>query len=311
VRPLERFLAFLRAERGASTHTIRAYRGDLEALEIALADQDTDLVEARLSQLRGHLARLSRKAPAPSTTRRRLAAYRTFFRWALREELVEASPAERLAGPRAQQRVPRFLDLPEVLDLVEKPVQEGALGLRNRALLELAYGAGLRVSELAGLDRGDIDLREGLVHVRSGKGGKQRLVPFGPPAAEALAEWMESSSGEALFLNHRGGRLSTRSMYRIVRNSGVKNGLTDVHPHALRHTCATHMLAGGADLRAIQEQLGHASLSTTQRYAHVSPQQLVDVYRAAHPRASGGEPGGDGAPIPVSSSSSSKIKSDS
>jgi integrase/recombinase XerC len=287
VQPLERFLAFLRAERGASPHTLRAYRGDLEALEKVLADQGTDLLEASLSQLRGHLARLARKAPAPSTTRRRLAAYRTFYRWALREELLETSPAERLAGPRIQQRVPRFLDLPEVLDLVERPVQDGSLGLRNRALLELAYGAGLRVSELAALDRADIDLREGLVDVRYGKGRKQRLVPFGPPAAEALAQWMQTSAGKALFLNHQGGRLSTRSIYRIVRDSGVKHGLTDVHPHALRHTCATHMLAGGADLRAIQEQLGHASLATTQRYAHVSPQQLVDVYRAAHPRASG------------------------
>jgi integrase/recombinase XerC len=311
VKPLERFLAFLRAERGASPHTLRAYRGDLEALENVLGEQGTDLLEASLSQLRGHLARLARKAPAPSTTRRRLAAYRTFYRWALREELVEASPAERLAGPRMQQRVPRFLDLPEVLDLVEKPVQEGSLGMRNRALLELAYGAGLRVSELAGLDRADIDLREGMVDVRSGKGGKQRLVPFGPPAADALAQWMDASSGEALFLNHKGGRLSTRSIYRIVRDSGVKNGLTDVHPHALRHTCATHMLAGGADLRAIQEQLGHASLSTTQRYAHVSPQQLVDVYRAAHPRASSGSDGTGAKLNPAALASSSKIKSDS
>jgi integrase/recombinase XerC len=311
VKPLERFFAFLRAERGASPHTIRAYRGDLEALENVLAEQGTDLLEASLSQLRGHLARLARKAPAPSTTRRRLAAYRTFYRWALREELVETSPAERLAGPRVQQRVPRFLDLPEVLDLVEKPVQEGSLGMRNRALLELAYGAGLRVSELAGLDRSDIDLREGLVDVRSGKGGKQRLVPFGPPAADALAQWMESVSGEALFLNHKGGRLSTRSIYRIVRDSGVKNGLTDVHPHALRHTCATHMLAGGADLRAIQEQLGHASLSTTQRYAHVSPQQLVDVYRAAHPRASGASDGAGTGSDSAHPKSGSKLEPDS
>jgi len=217
-----------------------------------------------------------------------LAAYRTFYRWALREGFLEASPAERLASPKSAHRVPRFLDLPEVLDVVERPVQEGWLQLRNKALLELAYGAGLRVSELADLNRADVDLVERLVDVRSGKGRKQRLVPFGPPAADALSAWIQSSSGEheALFLNYRGQRLSVRSMHRIVRDSGVKNGLSDVHPHALRHTCATHMLAGGADLRAIQEQLGHASLSTTQRYAHVSAQQLVDVYRSSHPRAS-------------------------
>jgi len=292
---IQQFLKYLRAERGASPHTLRAYRRDLERLADDLAEQGTGLVEARLGQIRSHLARLARRAPAPSTTRRRLAAYRTFYRWALREGLLEASPAERLASPKSTHRVPRFLDLPEVLDMVEQPIQEGWLQLRNRALLELAYGAGLRVSELAALDRADIDLRERLVDVKSGKGRKQRLVPFGPPAAEVLSSWMEAScSGQkALFLNYRGERLSVRSMHRIVRESGVKNGISDVHPHALRHTCATHMLAGGADLRAIQEQLGHASLSTTQRYAHVSAQQLVDVYRASHPRASSIETASD------------------
>jgi integrase/recombinase XerC len=284
---IQQFLKYLRVERGASPHTLRAYRRDLERLAVDLDEQGTNLLEARLGQIRSHLARLARRAPAPSTTRRRLAAYRTFYRWALREELLESSPAARLSSPSSVQRVPRFLDLPEVVDLVEKPIQEGWLQLRNRALLELAYGAGLRVSELAALDRVDIDLKERLVDVRSGKGRKQRLVPFGPPAAEVLASWMHASRGEnkALFLNYRGERLSVRTMHRVVRDSGVKNGLSDVHPHALRHTCATHMLAGGADLRAIQEQLGHASLSTTQRYAHVSAQQLIDVYRAAHPRA--------------------------
>ena len=285
---IQQFLEYLRAERGVSPHTLRAYRRDLERLAADLSEQGSSLLEARIGQIRSHLARLARRAPAPSTTRRRLAAYRTFYRWALREGFLEASPAERLASPKSAHRVPRFLDLPEVLDVVERPVQEGWLQLRNKALLELAYGAGLRVSELADLNRADVDLVERLVDVRSGKGRKQRLVPFGPPAADALSAWIQSSSGEheALFLNYRGQRLSVRSMHRIVRDSGVKNGLSDVHPHALRHTCATHMLAGGADLRAIQEQLGHASLSTTQRYAHVSAQQLVDVYRSSHPRAS-------------------------
>jgi len=198
---------------------------------------------------------------------------------------VEASPAEALRTPRVPQKVPRFLDVNEAQDVVEDPVQDGWYRLRNQALLELLYGAGLRVSEAAALDRGDIDLGQGLVLVRHGKGKKQRRVPFGRAAAQALQAWLAWRQDEtrALFLNRYGGRLSVRSMHRIVRDSGVKKGIAAVHPHALRHSCATHLLGGGADLRAIQEQLGHASLSTTQRYTHVSVEQLMDVHRKAHP----------------------------
>ncbi len=197
---------------------------------------------------------------------------------------MESSPAESLSTPRVPRKVPRFLDVTEASDLVERPTQRGWFALRNRALLELLYGAGLRVGESAALDCRDIDLEERLVLVRKAKGSKQRSVPFGVPAMEALAAWLRVHPGGApLFLNRDHGRLSVRSMHRIVRDSGVANALAGVHPHALRHSCATHLLAGGADLRAIQEQLGHASLSTTQRYTHVSVERLMAVHRKAHP----------------------------
>ena len=277
----------LRAERGASRHTLKAYETDLRALERFLELHDKTLLTAGLTDLRAHLARLAGERPAPSTTRRRLASFRSFYKWALREGLVEMSPADRLASPKAAIKVPRFLDVGEASQLVENPVQGGWYSRRNKALLELLYGAGLRVAEAASLDVVDVDLKASLVRVRHGKGRKQRIVPFGPPAASAIVDWLRVRGGEsdALFLNRNKKRLSVRSMHRIVRDSGVNNGLSGVHPHALRHSCATHMLAGGADLRAIQEQLGHSSLSTTQRYAHVSVEQLINVYRESHPRA--------------------------
>jgi len=201
--------------------------------------------------------------------------------------LLEKSPAERLTGPKVPQKVPRLLDVDEVAAVVEEPTQQGWYRARNRALLEVIYGAGLRVSEAAGLDRRDVDLESGLLNVRAGKGRKDRRVPYGRGAQEALEDWWPQLplDGKALFVNRYHTRLSTRAMHRIVRDSGLENGLARVHPHALRHTCATHLLAGGADLRAIQEQLGHASLSTTQRYAHLSTTQLIDIYRQSHPRA--------------------------
>lgn len=287
----DRFLSYLRAERGASPHTLRGYASDLGALELTLERAGRSLIDATHTDLRRHLAKVAATAPAPASLRRRLSCLRSFYRWALREELLSASPAERLTLPRNPVRVPRFLDVPEMAATAEKPVQEGWFHERNRAAIELLYGAGLRVSELASLDRSDLDLEERLVLVRHGKGRKQRRVPFGPPAAEALSAYLAAvpDGGGALFLNRFHKRLSTRALHRIVHRSGLANGVSGVHPHALRHSCATHMLASGADLRAIQEQLGHASLSTTQRYAHVSVERIMEVYRAAHPHARAGD----------------------
>jgi len=177
------------------------------------------------------------------------------------------------------------MDVGQTATIVEHPSQEGWFQIRNRALLELIYGAGLRVSEAVSLEVDAIDLTERLVRV-VGKGDKERVVPFGPPAAEALQLWITTMGSDGpLFRNRYGKRLSSRSAWRIVRDAGARNGIAGVHPHALRHSCATHLLGAGADLRTIHEQLGHASLSTTQRYTHVDAAHLLQVYRSAHPRA--------------------------
>ena len=285
---LTRWLESLVAERGASPHTLRAYEGDLSLLSHFLAGRGRALRHTTLADLRGWLA--TSQAPdghawTASTMSRRVAAARTFFRWMVRTGLLDASPAERLSAPRVPRHVPRFLDVDEAAHVVEEPTQDGPLRLRNQALLELLYGAGLRVGEAVALDLAHVDLTERLVRVM-GKGGKQRIVPFGPPAAEALRIWMATLETDgALFRNRDGGRLSARSAWRITRDAGAANGQPGVHPHMLRHSCATHLLSGGADLRGIQEQLGHASLSTTQRYTHVDAAHLLGVYRAAHPRS--------------------------
>ena len=287
---LQRWLAYLRAERGASKHTIRAYRSNLQRLVNHLERRDKRLQEATLMDIRAWLSadRISRSKGtplAPSSMARRVSAVRSFYKWMLREERVEVNPTARLSTPRVPHRSPHFLDVPDAAAVVERPTQLGWFQVRNRALLELMYGAGLRVSEAVGLNVQHLDLDERLVRVL-GKGNKERIVPFGPPAAAALRQWIGQMGGEgALFRNRTGGRLSSRSAWRIVRDAGLNNGLVGTHPHALRHSCATHLLGAGADLRTIQEQLGHASLSTTQRYTHVDAAHLLKVYRASHPRA--------------------------
>lgn len=292
------WLEYLTAARGASPHTLRAYRGDLRSLASYLQRRRPDrrLRDASRRELRGWLASLgsvdSRLAPA--SLARRVATLRSFYGWMVREGRLEQSPAARIRPPRVARRVPRLLEVPEAAVVVENPPQKGILALRNRALLELLYGAGLRISELVSLDRVDVDCEERLVRVRDGKGGKDRIVPFGPPAAAAIDALVRNLSPEglddtpALFRNHRGGRLGVRSARRIVKQAGDEAGVDGVHPHALRHACATHMLSGGADLPTIQKQLGHESLATTERYTHVDPAHLLRVYRGAHPRARGG-----------------------
>ena len=281
----------LRSERGASKHTLRAYRGDLSGLEQYLQQSDRRLADASLHDLRAWLAGAARlgkdgEPAAPASMARRISAIRSFYQWMVKQERLEKSPAERLGSPKVPRRSPRFLDIDEANEVVEAPTQSGRLFLRNRALIELIYGSGLRVSEATAVDIEDLDLTTRLVRVQ-GKGNKERIVPFGPPCAEALDQLMETLDGHgAVFRNRNGHRLSTRSAWRIVRDAGLQNGISGLHPHALRHSCATHLLGSGADLRSIQEQLGHASLSTTQRYTHVDAAHLLQVYRSAHPRAS-------------------------
>ncbi len=289
------FLRFLEVSRAASPHTVKAYALDLKALEAYLAPQGVALEAATHLHLRGFLGVQSVSLAAASRARR-LAGIKSFYAFLARRKVIATSPARRVKTPKLPQRLPRAVPVDEAFALMEAPSDEALLGLRDRAMLEVLYGSGLRVSELVGLSLDSLELKSGVVRVL-GKGNKERLCPLSAPAIEAITAWL-ARRGEllakpgkrqdpaALFLNFRGGRLTSRSVERhldrYVRELALNRKLS---PHALRHSFATHLLAGGADIRSIQELLGHASLSTTQRYTAVSFEQLQKVYDSAHPRA--------------------------
>lgn len=288
----------LRAERRAPANTIAAYRRDVEGLATFVRDRDAraaqDVAAIDVYLLRGWLGLLAR-ANAPSTIARKVAAVRAWMRWMRKRGIVSASPADQLVPPRVQRGLPTLLSVDAAKEVVEAPHAPRPMDARDRALLELLYGSGLRVGEACALDLDAIDLERASVRVL-GKGRNERVVPLGSKCVEALRAWLQARPGvvsprgaqdpSALFLGKRGTRLGDRSARRIVHAWGRDGaGRADLHPHALRHTCATHMLDGGADLRAIQELLGHRSLRTTQRYTHVSMEHLMRVYDAAHPLA--------------------------
>ena len=299
--PIDHVGAFARhlgAERGQSEHTQRAYLGDLRNLMAFALDRGTsDLSDLRLSDLRSWLAHQSEQGAARSTIARRAASARAFLRWATRTGVIAADPSLRLAAPQRLKTLPGVLKQDEVRDLLEVAAvaadDQDALHLRDRAMLELLYASGIRVGELVGLDVDDVDFGSNLVRVM-GKGAKERTVPFGGPAATALQGWLRlgrgqvvaAGSGSAMFLGRRGGRVDPRQVRSAVHQmlQHVPDA-PDVGPHGLRHSAATHLLEGGADLRAVQEMLGHASLATTQIYTHVSVERLKRSYLQAHPRA--------------------------
>ncbi|MDF1565084.1 MAG: tyrosine recombinase XerC [Deltaproteobacteria bacterium] len=299
MRWVEAFIDELIAIRGQSVQTARAYRSDLvqlhewlESRGKALPGDDGETWRAiDLEVLRGFLAQRHARASA-ATLMRKLASMRSFFRWLAEVGVVEQNPAVLLATPKQRRRLPRALPVDDVIALVESPDDDALLGVRDKAILETLYGAGLRVSELTSLDLLDLDLDSRTVRVL-GKGGKERMVPLGSKAVLALDRWLDRRrelkpprTQRAVFLNRYGERLTPRSVARRldrqVRIVALRHNLS---PHALRHSFATHLLGGGADLRAIQELLGHSSLSTTQRYTHVSVEQLAAVYDKAHPKA--------------------------
>lgn len=265
---------------------MRAYQGTLSRLEGHLLEQEKDFGSATRNDLRAFLFAVGR-GRAPSTLARHVSAIKTFYKWALRRGHVEADPADGLRPPKVGRRLPRFLSVEEASKVCDQGAPASEQSLRDRAVVELLYSSGLRVSEAAALDRGDVDFDGGIVRVRQGKGGKERHVPLGVPALQALRDYLATTdhAEPAVFRNRKGTRISTRSLYDIVRKAGELSGVPRVHPHALRHSFATHLLDSGADLRAIQEMLGHSSLSTTQRYTHVSVDALLRVYRDAHPHA--------------------------
>ncbi|HTK91240.1 MAG TPA: tyrosine recombinase XerC [Verrucomicrobiae bacterium] len=286
--PVPAFLEFLAAERGASAHTLRGYAGDLAELQAYLRSvRVSGLAAADARVLRGYLAWLHGRGLAKSSIARKVACARSCYRFLARRELVATNPARQLASPRLPRRLPSVLPKDESKELLDAPAEDTLAGRRDRALLELLYASGLRVAECCGLDLEDVDRRHGSVRVM-GKGSKERVVPVGEIALEALEAYLDRRGGGhgPLFRNARGTRLSTRSVHSIVRRRARAAGLARrVTPHTFRHTFATHLLGEGADLRFIQELLGHSRLSTTQRYTHVSPEHLMKVYDAAHPRA--------------------------
>ncbi len=284
---IREFLRFMELEKSASKHTLRAYRKDLEEF---FSFVKTPVKEIEINHIRGFIAYRLNSGCSKTTVSRQLATLRSFFRFLHREGYVDFNPAKLIQNPKTDRRLPRFLTVDEVFSLVEKPEGFGFLPVRNRAILELIYSAGLRVSEVSGLSVDDVNLRDGYVKVK-GKRRKERIVPIGSKAIDALKRYvierkLLKKKTEAFFINRKGGALSERSIRKIVVKYAKEAGIGGrIGPHTLRHTFATHLLQGGADLRIIQELLGHSSLSSTQVYTHLDITHLMDIYDKSHPLA--------------------------
>ncbi len=295
----EEFLVWMAAERGRALNTLKAYRRDLLAYQQWLDQRRLDLLSVATGDLVDWVAERQASQAAATSVARRLAAIRMLHRYLAAEQMRPDDPTARLDGVRVRAGIPKPLTEAQVTSLIDAVLGNEPLHRRDRALLELLYGTGARISEVVGLSVGDIDFDDRLVRL-FGKGSKERIVPFGTAAAIALDEWFSPSGrahmvparwsrrddAEAVFLNQRGGRLSRQGAWLIIKKYGHLAGIRDqLSPHVLRHSSATHLLDHGADLRIVQEMLGHASISTTQIYTKVSQERLWDVYRSAHPRA--------------------------
>ena len=298
-RAIDRFLRYLRLEKNCSDLTIKSYREDLLLLTEFFEEHRSEIPrpgELTPQDLRTYVAALHDAGYAKASVSRRLASLRSFFRFCEREGLVESNPAKPLRNPRRERKLPHFLTGREIGRLLVAPPKDTPLGLRDRAILETLYSAGLRVSELVGINRADLDLEDGLVRVR-GKGKKERLAPLGSHAVRAIRRWLAGrrqlpspgipdNAGEPVYVNKFGKRITTRSIGRMLEKYLTQTGLDQrTTPHTLRHSFATHLLDRGADIRSVQELLGHKSLVTTQIYTHVSTRGLRQVYERAHPRA--------------------------
>lgn len=303
---IDGFLRYLKIERNASELTLKSYAEDLESLLEFFADGLGRIPapeEVSVSELRAYVSYLHECEYARSTIARRLACLRSFFRYCSREGLVETNPAKALRTPRAGRKLPHFLSTDQVARLLETPPADDLLGIRDRAMLETTYSGGLRVAELVALNVEDWDRDADVMRIL-GKGKKERLSPVGSYAAAALDRWMSvrepavkgsASDQRAMFLNRFGKRLTTRSVGRMLEKHIKQAGLDSItSPHTLRHSFATHLLDGGADLRSVQELLGHKSLTTTQIYTHVSTKRLKETYESAHPHAAGAQRHGAG-----------------
>lgn len=294
---LKSFEDYLSSERNYSKHTIKAYLTDVKEFSLVLKEmnlissdnKDIDFQNLDETPIRVYISKLYNKNKKVSISRK-LASIRTFFEFLIRSGYLKSNSAKLVPTPKGEKKLPTFLTVDEVVKLVEAPGSDNAYESRDRAILELLYSCGLRVSELVGVNLGDLDLNSMSVKVL-GKGNKERIVPLGSKAKKAIKTYLPQRidlkpKDDHLFVNSKGGRLSARSVDRIIKKYAVMSGIPkNISPHVLRHTFATHLLGGGADLRAIQEMLGHKSLSTTQRYTHTSIEQLMEIYDKTHPRA--------------------------
>ncbi|HUY63098.1 MAG TPA: site-specific tyrosine recombinase [Acidimicrobiales bacterium] len=295
----EEYLTWLAVEQGRARNTLSAYRRDLATFERFLAETGRSVEDADAAAVEEHLARRRAEGLGPASVARSLAAVRGLYRFRVEEGLAVVDPTSDVAALSLARRLPKALDEPSVIALLESAPGDDPSSRRDRALLELLYGTGMRVSEAAGLSLADLGSDTGLVRVL-GKGNKERLVPVGRHAAAALDRWLSPAGrqsfaprrwarrgdAEAVFLNSRGGRLTRQGMWGVLKKRARAVGLEDqVHPHVLRHSCATHMLSHGADIRVVQELLGHVSIATTQAYTKVTTQHLRAAYEQAHPRA--------------------------
>ncbi|MEZ4286841.1 MAG: tyrosine recombinase XerC [Polyangiales bacterium] len=297
---LDSFEAYLKSERRASPRTITTYMRDLRAFRrfVALENAELDASKIDIGVLRAYVSNEFERTQA-STLSKKISALKSFYRYLLRERVVRTNPAAALRSPKIPKNLPNFLSIDQANEVVEAPTRDSArsvgLRARDRAMLEMLYGSGLRVSELVSMNINDIDRSTSWVRVL-GKGGKERTVPIGKPSMDALQSYLDARAEfvsrasmddrHAVWLSKRGTRLSARQVQNIVRRYGALGaGRPDLHPHALRHSCATHLLDAGADLRGIQELLGHSNLSTTQRYTHVSVDLLMEIYDRSHPLA--------------------------
>jgi integrase/recombinase XerC len=292
---IRRFKDFLVSERNYSEHTVRAYLTDLSEFNGFLRrkgvlNDGPDISCIDEVSIRAYVGWLYGKKSSKKSISRKLASIRTFFEFLMREGVIRKNSAKLVPTPKGEKKLPAFLTVDEAFKLIETAETKGVLGLRDRAILELLYSSGIRVSELVGINLSNLNLTGFLVKVL-GKGNKERIIPLGYKAQEAIRQFMEirhelNPKGDFLFVNSRGGRLTARSVGRIVKKYSIISGIPkNVSPHVLRHTFATHLLGSGADLRAIQEMLGHSSLTTTQRYTHTSIEKIMEIYDKTHPRA--------------------------
>lgn len=289
----EEYLSHLRIERGCSPRTVEAYARDLEDYGTFLAQRSIEIEDATRDDISAYEAVLLSRGFATSSVKRKIAALKGFYKFLVREDYVKSNPTLALPLPKIPEKLPDVLSIDQVNVLLSQEIDGTPRSLRDRAILEVLYGCGLRVGELTNLDLGDVFLDEGYLRVL-GKGRKERIAPISGTAAQALEAYLTQArphlqSGKkataAVFLNARGGRLTRQSVHSLVSRAGLVLGIENLHPHTLRHSFATHMLEGGADLRVIQEILGHSDISTTQIYTHVDRSHIKSEYLAAHPRA--------------------------